>query len=184
MKMHHFVWMTILLFFLSYGCREKNHETNYAQGISDIVKKMTGKHIIFPDSLLQILSESGNNEFLQKDRKIISVIAGNCGSCVMTLKNWEACFREMKDQGYRNQLAFIVEDVDSVFFRRAYAWDIPPDMILIFDKNSTFSKQNGLPGNKMLKTFLVDGKNNVLLIGNPSLDHALWKLYLSELGKE
>lgn len=184
MKIHYFVWIAIALFFLLYGCKKRNHETNYAEEISSIVKKMTNKNIIFSDSLLQILSESGNDNFIREERKIISVIAGNCGACVMTLKNWESCFREMKDQGYENRLLFIIEDIDSALFKKIYRLEIPSGMTLVFDRNSVFSKQNELPNDKMLKTFMIDTENNVVLVGNPSLDKELWILYLNELERE
>ena len=51
------------------------------------------------------------------------------------------------------------------------------DYPVFIDHNATFAKQNKLPKNRRLHTFLLDKNNNVVLIGSPLYNPSLWTLY-------
>ena len=166
------------------GCIKREKRIDDTEEISSIVEEMVGKDLVFPDSLISRSPEPYITNFKVEGEKIISVIDGNCSTCVSKLKNWESCVDILKNQGYENKLFFIIEDVDSAFFNQAYGKRIPQGLTFFFDKNSVFSKVNKLPNKKMLKTFLIDSENKILLVGNPSVDKRLWNLYLDEMKNE
>ena len=177
----HFI---LLLAFISYaciiGCTE--NKIKYEKEIEDVVKSLIGKNILIPDSLLPELPESEKLTLNKRNKpKIISVIAGNCGNCIKDLKKWEPYLKEMELMGYSNNLIFIVEDIDALFFKKYYGNEVQSGLNLYFDKNQTFSKLNNLPHIKMLKTFMLDSNNEIILIGNPVHDRNLWNLYLKGL---
>ncbi|NLO69530.1 MAG: hypothetical protein GX102_00970 [Porphyromonadaceae bacterium] len=178
----HFILLLIFISHILYGCKESKTNTEYAKEIKDIAKSMIGRSISFPDSLLQELQEPKKSVLNKRNRpKIISVIAGNCETCIKDFKKWEPYLKEMELMGYNNNLFFIVEDVDISFFKKYYGERPPTELTLYFDKNQTFSKLNNLPHIKILKTFMIDTNNEIILVGNPVHDRNLWNLYLEGL---
>ncbi|MBW6536239.1 MAG: hypothetical protein K0B11_14620 [Mariniphaga sp.] len=180
------IYFILMLAFISFvylnGCKENKNNNRITNEIKDITKSMLGRNISFPDSLLQKLQETEKSVLNKRNRpKIISVIAGNCETCIKDFKKWEPYLKEMKLMGYNNNLFFIVEDVDASFFKKYYGEEAPTKLTLYFDKNQTFSKLNNLPHIKMLKTFMIDTNNEIILVGNPVHDRNLWNLYLEGL---
>ena len=175
-------WITLI----SSSCVVNSEKEN--NDIESVVSEIYGKSIVFHDSLISYTNGEANivRQFTDdlSERKIISVIEGNCSNCIRQFNKWIPFYNRLKSIGMENKLIFIVENIDPKFFMKYYLNDIFGEFILIYDEKDNFSRINNLPKNKMLKTLLVDSTNRVILVGNPLLDKGLMDCYYNEIQKK
>ena len=53
----------------------------------------------------------------------------------------------------------------------------------VIDVEERILKQNNIPNNDKIRTFLVDSLYRVVLIGNPIVNQNIFKLYVKEIKK-
>ncbi len=180
------VILGIIIFFS--GCVISSEKENKKNEIASVVSNLYGKSVLFHDSLILYIEGEPINgqQFVHElsERKIISVIEGNCSKCIQQFNKWIPFYNRLKSIGMENKLIFFVENVDPKFFMEYYHHDIPEEFILIFDEKDDFSRMNELPKNKMLKTFLVDSANRIIFVGNPLLGKRLMDYYYDEILKK
>ena len=71
-------------------------------------------------------------------------------------------------------------DVDQVEVKlKADAFNYP----IFIDHNAAFVKQNKLPKNRHLHSFLLDKENKVVIVGSPLHNPQLWELYKRTINK-
>ncbi len=187
MKKIYFILIIYSTFTITSCIKKDTTQNELQKQIESIVLQMTGKRLYYPDSLTFYRDNNlikSDSLLSTKDKKIITVISGNCSKCVIAIRDWIPYYQNMKINGYGDNLIILVENVTPKYFWEFYADSIPSDLIFIFDNKCVFSEQNKLPKNKSLNTFLVDQNNKIQLIGNPVYDKELGALYLRELQKK
>lgn len=149
---------------------------NQSKSAKQIVKSDTliGKTISFTNKLL-VLEGKQFHQFdsilpsINKKPKIISIVDGNCMSCVINLLNGvDSIFQKVV---YNKCLLIIVVNVqkkDSAFFMRHLQPSIKAKGIILWDNGFNFEKHNKLLTSDInRRTFMVNAENKIVLIGNP-----------------
>jgi len=170
--------VTIVSVIILCSCQNDNRTGDAVK----IVKAWTGKEIIFSKLLLHssMTGDSPHFDLYSDNCKILLYVDSlGCTSCRLNLSDWK----------------MIMEESDTIFFRK-------PDFVFIFqpkkdgltelqsilkqkgfrypvfiDSENEMSNLNIFPSNPDYLCFLLDGNNNVLLVGNPSHNTGIWALY-------
>ena len=116
--------------------------------------------------------------------KILTVVQGNCGACVVNLNNWENLMSEAVFSRKNIRYYFLIEsDDDFMNFQFMQEQNDLIDYPLIIDKEHAFFKSMGLSEDYRFQTFLLNGKNEVLAIGNPTANEFAKELYVAKIEK-
>jgi len=173
-----FIW--IFLFFLV-CCKESG------RGNADkkTVAKWTNRSLNLPLNDSLIFNNSSNQIPHKKDIKILTLINGGCGTCVDELSDWKLFINKIDTSSVG--VIFLVEsfdgtislddfkNTDSAYVRLNYPYYNDIDL-------SIFSKYD-FPHEKKYQTFLLNQKNEVVLIGNPIFSEAMEDLYLKKISQ-
>lgn len=163
------------MIFVSCSC------SGYSDGVSshDIVKAWIGKEISMPENTkYQIMDEKITYDFDDAEFKIITYIDSvGCSSCQMRLSEWDELINELKaDENISVNFVMIFHEKDSLDVIRELkinGFSHP----ITFDYNNLFIKCNPLPRDIRCHTFLLDGNNKVLCVGNPVFNPKIKDLY-------
>lgn len=150
------------------------------------VKEREGSSLILPEIKELLYKDSlykNKIPFHRAPLKITTFIWGDCHVCIKDLKKWEEFYNIAKNNK-KLQIHFYLYATDiKLFVNNLYTEEIHK-FPLIIDQNFNYLENNNLPQkNKNFQTFLVDSNNKVILIGNPTLNNKLKKLYLEEINK-
>jgi hypothetical protein len=175
--------VSILITLLLIGC-SLTPESQKKKEIKEIVKKWYGKQISFPDSIFVLKNKAiypvQTNPLNSENLKILTLVSGECISCIETLNKWNLFIDSVKNISEIKLVVIIMTpDVDQ-FINNFYSL-IPEGMTLYIDAEFNFLKSYKMPDDFMLRTFLLDKSNKVLLIGNPVYRNEIKKLYLNEI---
>ena len=141
-----------------------------------------GTEIIIPDDLqLTILGRDTLLQYMDVPIKmIVWYDSAGCASCqVKQIQEWENIIAYTDSLKNVFEIIFVfspkASDYDSV--RLALLTSDFEYPVFIDDRNS-FGKMNPrIPSDKRMHTFLIDGNNEVILVGNPVYNDKLWELY-------
>lgn len=116
--------------------------------------------------------------------KILTVVNGNCYSCVQNLEKWSKIMKEDEFSPQKVRYYFLIESEDNFFsFKNQYEHKV--DSLLnypvIIDKNASYFSQMNISYNASLQTFLLDSSDNIILVGNPLYSEELMELYRKKL---
>ncbi|KIO47121.1 MULTISPECIES: hypothetical protein [Sanguibacteroides] len=165
------IWILTSLFF-SCQSDEKRMEKN-------IQKEWRGKKIAFPTTLeAKFLGEDTTcNDLLNKCYSILVYVDSNeCSECRLQLYEWYKKITETR--AYSDSLAFLfVAHVENpkqvVILSKQNNFRYP----IFFDKKGMMGKLNKFPDSYQFKTFLLNEKKEVVLMGTPIGNDELWRLY-------
>ncbi len=126
----------------------------------------------------QIMDEKITYDFDDAEFKIITYIDSvGCSSCQMRLSEWDELINELKaDENISVNFVIIFHEKDSLDVIRELkinGFSHP----ITFDYNNLFIKCNPLPRDIRCHTFLLDGNNKVLCVGNPVFNPKIKDLY-------
>lgn len=175
MTPHKFIF-ALLLFTLIYGCQD------IRTGI--LCKKLTGKEIHIPQSLKlmnkQFLSDSSLTKLDNKIKLIISVPKTQCTGCRLSAHQLiDSLINSIPHENFTlmviiEPLPQLLPDITRIIKQHKLNYPI------YLDSNSGFIAQNNfLPKDNAFHSFLLDSNNKIKLIGDPSTDYNLMKLYQS-----
>lgn len=152
----------ILLLFTLLGIISCRNEETIKQ-----IKNLTGKHIRMPQKI------SRQSEFA-----IVNYVdTTGCTSCKLRPTQWNTFIENAKKQNILIDVIFIVHpnvysDVKEIIRSNC------KDIIVLKDDKNRWIKEHALPHNEMLHTFLIDGSNNVVIIGTPTTNKKIGKMML------
>ncbi|AUP78669.1 redoxin domain-containing protein [Flavivirga eckloniae] len=168
-------YILIVLLFINLSC-VKNKEINSE------VNNWVGKQLTLPkDSLIRNYIKKKTNP-LKKKIKILTVINGDCSICYDELKAWKSYIKETDT----SQVGFVFIIYT---FNKLMEFNDMNNSTLKFqypyfqDDGEKIVKENNFPDNRLLKTFLLDSENKVILIGNPTIHKSINDLYKKEIKK-
>jgi len=141
-----------------------------------------GRHIILPnDSLIRNLKRNYTDP-LKKDIKILTIIDANCSECITNLKSWKKFITQIDTS--QVGIVFVCHSIDHLMtFKNLDSTEINLSLPYFEDIGKELAAKNKLSDDKRLQTFLLDSANNVILVGNPSNNPAVAKLYEKEIKK-
>lgn len=151
-------------------------KTDYESAILE----WTGREIVFPDSMRL----AGGGVFVKEpsDFTIVSYYGPKaCSSCVLRLDKWQDLIEDINDYSpYNVEVVLISSPLkmkDVTETTRNTRFEHP----LLLDEGERFTTANSMPEQPHLRTFLLDSKGKIVLLGNPLDLPALRKLYLKAL---
>ena len=135
-----------------------------------------GKEVVFPKELRQLkgITPIEINNFLESNKdnnKIISIIDASCTKCIMgQLNKIDSLFSEIVHKGNKTIMVFVINfyerDFDN-FMLTLYPL-IKSKAVIIWDKDYFFETKNNLfTPNLNGRTFMLNAKNEIVLIGSP-----------------
>lgn len=177
MKKRKLVLLSCLLLFV-FSSQSGESQFNQKNDFGKTIENMKKKVITFPDSLS--VNAALNNDAV----KIISVVTACSYKSVDELNYWRPIINELKTTNDSEKLVFIIEGIAPDYFKRTFSNKIPSNLNIVFDPECSFSNSNKLPNIKMLKTFMIDENNRILIVGNPVHSKNIWMLYSNEFEED
>lgn len=149
--------------------------------ITLLIKEWEGKEIIFPSNLEFTIQGMSNVKPLDEnsDYKIVTYVDSmGCTSCKLRLLLWKKLISEI-DSLSQSSVSFYFffypkkrTELYSILRRDDFNYPV------CIDDKDTFNKLNHIPKNDQFQTFLLDKKNKVIAIGNPTNNLKLKDLYI------
>ena len=117
-----------------------------------------------------------------KTIKILTIINGDCSVCVDELKKWKELIKRVDTS--KVGFIFSVYSSDNLRgFKLLDRLEIHFDYPYFIDKNKEFIIKNKFSENKLFQTLLLNNNNEVILVGNPTTNKTIHKLYFEEISK-
>lgn len=171
------VYLFINIFIIA--CAGCNFNSRAKETPADIVNSWIGKQIIFPiGTPCAKLGEYSPCSFSSpKPYKILLYTdSSGCTSCKLRIDEWKSLIKEADTT--------MAGKVDFLFYFYPKTEHALQDLIkqenfkqeIRIDQNDQLNITNNLPKNMDYQCFLLDKDNKVLLVGNPTLNHDIWKM--------
>jgi len=165
--------LLILLFFSFQSCNKSKEQAK------SIVEKWDQKEIKIPKSLLIkcIGHDKLHINLLRHKYKILIYIDSlSCVPCRLHFKEWKVYINTCQMKKYDVGFLFVIQStnykqIEEKLYIDNFTYPI------ICDPMDEFNKLNKLPKEERFRTFLLDDKNRVLLIGSPINNIKLSELY-------
>lgn len=124
-------------------------------------------------SILQIINH--------RYKVLIYIDSLGCTACKLKLYEWQAYINKCQLNGYDVGFLFAVhstnyKDLEEKLYEYRFKYPI------IYDSTDKINKINKLPTEDKYRTFLLDERNRVILIGSPITNDKIRKLYTEILG--
>lgn len=168
-----FYLVTCVMFFSLHSCKKTNKKDK------ETIEKWIQKEIRFPQNIT-FRSASHDTICLGilncKYKILIYVDSTGCVPCHLSLPEWktyiDTCKLKRLDVGF----LFVVQSnnylkLEQTMYMQHFNYPI------IYDHKDEFNRLNKLPKEERFRTFLLDDKNRVLLIGSPITNIKLRELY-------
>lgn len=157
--------------------------------VESLLKEWIGKELIFPPN--QHACIMGDSTVLFSDyisdssrwKIIFYADSLGCISCDLNLLEWMDFMRNAKEQtNQRVDFYFYfttekTKDIISILTLEGFNYPV------FIDSLKEFGKLNLLPNNQKFRTFLLNTKNEIVLIGNPTQGIEMEKLYYRVLSQ-
>lgn len=145
--------------------------------------QVMGKKVEFPKfpTAKMMNEDMKNSQMLWQGVKIVVYKPPLlCSSCNLeSLENWKKCIDEISENKEVNFI-FIFRTKDSKELEEAieeYNFNYP----VFYDNEGNFTKKNKFLAHPLFYVFLLNYKNEIILIGDPSQNKELWKLYKQQI---
>lgn len=145
----------------------------------DVLTSFDGKEIIFPDNLEIVINGTPLNcEFYGDTYTIVTYVdSSNCTSCKMRLLRWSDIIHELNSICEEN-VGFVMivnsndnAEVNEIINRDKFLYPIA------LNGSESFYEINSLPDDDKYHTFLLNSDNEVVVIGNPTINPKIKELY-------
>ncbi|MDR1161691.1 MAG: hypothetical protein LBK45_05075 [Tannerellaceae bacterium] len=181
-------FIVIICFSLICSCVNEQTNINENTTPAEVIDNLIGKAVDLPDSLLLVSyhtvdshkHDSGSPDVL----KLVTFIDAGYSDCRYKLNFWKK-FLSSVYAANKNCIFYLYinwgnEKIDSLSnpiyqkFNFPYAWYL--------DTNDLFFNKYGITDKKM-QTMLLNGRNEILLVGDPVFDTALCELYFNRIAQ-
>lgn len=163
---------------ISFSC---NSKMNKEKEIEDLILRWEGRKIQFPKDLVFSIFgvDTIVSNYFDSDYKVV-IYADNLGciSCKLKLSAWKKMISEFNEiSDYKISFLFYLypnykEEIIDILKQNNFNHPV------CLDLDNTFYKLNNLPFDEKFHVFLLNKKDNVLLIGNPVNNSKIRDLYM------
>lgn len=162
-----------LLLLAMISCSDSNKEQQ------DIVAEWVGKEIVIPEGLgFQVGNIPVDYDFDAADFKIVTYVdSTGCTNCRMKLKDWEKVINSFKSSPDVDVNFLMIVGSDKREEIERLVNDNNFHQPVAIDSAGYFSKANPLPPKSEYQTFLLDGNDRVVALGNPVYNPKIRELY-------
>lgn len=179
------IYKYYIIFFLIAGiisCKKDIKRVDAAK----IVAEWTGKEIVFPAGIqcVYLGHDTGCPDQDTPYKILLYTDSTGCTDCKLQLYKWNTLIKEAETiMPGRVSFHFYFqpkEEKELNFLLRRDHFTQPVYM----DRENKLDEANKLPRNMSYQCFLLGKDNRVLLIGNPTLNPAIWDLYKQAIMEE
>ncbi len=172
------LFMGVCFISLIYSC--KNNEI---RRISKEIKPWLGKQVYLPKLSNKRTLERNPLSPLEKKVKIMTIIDASCGTCIEEFDKWKD-FMKSTDTTLVGYVFLLYSNDDLMTFESTNANYLQFTYPYFNDKKNEVITKNGFNlEQKNNNTFLLNKKNEIILVGNPIYSNSVSKLYLKEISK-
>jgi hypothetical protein len=168
------VYLILIVFIIGvFSCSQKKRQAN------DIVIEWMQKEVIIPKNILYktITKDTANISIFKTQFKIlVSIDSVGCSACKLKLNQWKEYVDYCKLNLYDVSFLFVISKRKDIEFEHRLILENFTYPI-IFDPKDEFGKLNKFPKNDEFRTFLLNDKNRVVLIGSPIKNNNIRKMY-------
>lgn len=145
----------------------------------DIVAEWVGKEIVIPEGLgFQVGNIPVDYDFDAADFKVVTYVdSTGCTNCRMKLKDWEKVINSFKSSPDVDVNFLMIVGSDKREEIESLVKDNNFHQPVAIDSAGYFSKANPLPSKSEYQTFLLDGNDRVVALGNPVYNPKIRELY-------
>ena len=167
----------LMLTTLLIGCGKNAHKET-----EKFVVEWADKTLVFPENMQTIYGE--NVQEPTTDFTIIAYFDSlGCTGCRMRMPHWKQFMRSVETMVGKDKVSLmLIAETNNLDKIRKLESNEGFPYLIINDSAGIFRKLNNLPDDTQKQTFLLDEKHKVLLIGNPTYNKGMRKLYLSHFG--
>ena len=149
------------------------------------VRAWRGKELIFPSGVGYFTTngDSINSSFPTEEFKIVRYIdKKGCSRCRLLLGRYPNIIADLSDTlGAAVGFVCIMNPIDMDEIRWILRRDNQAGLTMWIDEADSLNRLNGFPEIGALQTFLVDGENRVLAIGDPAVNPRVMQLFVDVL---
>lgn len=173
----------IFLLLIFYSCNFKSKEQkDWEEYTQKEVTKWIGKEMYIPDNILMgnIYSiDTFHVSKMKKGKKIVTYIDVGCSACLINFSFWNKFVEESENKGINcDYLIYINTGKESLEPINELGFHHP----VLLDTGLLFINKNNIR-DKRFQTALLNENNEVILIGDPSVNEKLRELYMNVLKK-
>lgn len=180
-KFNSYVFFVLLLLC---SCTERRGR----QDVTRLVNEWQGREVILPDSVFfTVLAKDTvkSPDIANAPYKVFTYVDdAGCVSCQLQLSRWQALIAEVDSlTGGAVPFLFYIGTRDVSGLRqllRRDSFDYP----VCIDRENRINRLNRFPSKQAFRTFLLDGSNRVLAMGNPVQKPTIKRLYIEEIKKD
>ena len=174
--------LSAVLFICSCGEQQKQQE------VTQLVNEWQGREVLLPDSVIFTVMAKDtvpSPDHTGAPYKVFTYVDdAGCVSCQLQLARWQALIAEMDSlTGGAMPFLFYIVTRDVPGLRQLLRRDSFVYPVCI-DVGSRIDRLNHFPPKQAFRTFLLDGSNRVLVMGNPVHNPTVWRLYMEEIKKD
>lgn len=150
--------------------------------LEEIVSEWNSRKIILPDTI--IYYKYGIELVNFNDSSSYKILCytnrDGCMSCKLKLSDWKQFINKLNSLPYKVPIIFVM-NTDNIMDLRKLLRDENFSYPILIDTKDYVNTINRFPTNPRFQTFLLNQKNEVILIGNPVYSQAIEDLYLTFL---
>ena len=177
------ILFSLVFAFSIFSCKENKRRSE----IEKIVAEWTGKEILFPEGVSCYVAGKDAlpeycNEWFQKEYKILMYVdSAGCSGCRLKLFEWKQLMKEA-DSLFHGQVGFLLFFQPKSTREMAYLFARDQfDYPVFMDISGAINRLNRFPKLMEFQCFLLNGDNQVLMVGNPVLNLKIWELYKTQI---
>lgn len=143
------------------------------------IKEMIGKEIFLTNAIYTKEGQDTVDFDIDKyEYKVLTYVGSSgCTSCMMKLAEWEK-YIARNDSLFPGKVGYIfcyssksLQTVRYLLSQNQFNYPV------YIDTAESFAHINSIPDNYMLQTFLLNGDNKIIAVGNPIINKNIEKLY-------
>lgn len=174
-------YLVILLYGILFSCSENRKES-----IRHIIGKWERKEVFFPEH--PVFTIQGKDTVFPMDNKsqykvLTYVDTIGCTSCKLQLPKWKKLISEFDSVSHgRVDFLFYMHPKsrkEVIYLLRRDAFSFP----VCIDDHDSLNILNHFPQDEMFHTFLLDGENRIVAIGNPIRNPRIKELFLKVISE-
>ena len=174
-------WLILVALLGVFSCKKDEKRTEAEK----IVSQWVGKEIKFPTDYTCSLMGKDTTlcaDLLNREYKILLYVdSAGCTNCKLRMQEWKQLMAE-SDSVFANRLNFLFffhpkneKELQYLFKRDHFNYPV------CIDNTNQINSLNSFPDKQSYQCFLLNKDNKVIMIGNPTLNPKIWKLYKEQI---